>query len=461
MISNILLIDPNLRFIDKIGPSNSFNVKSIIIDYKEQLKDIKYEVDDIFYIKDINEVVQSYSITIDYEIIEKYKSTQLKVEHFLNRVSDDTNLIQFIYFSALNYFINYFINNKIDLILCDGLELGGVFDTVIFDIALNNSIPIYLIEPILVNGRGDELSAIFHYNSKKYMDLGKISSLEICNIEKFMFSSISHQDDFSCFNSSRRLKEIIISSLEYLGGYILKAIILKFLGKFKSEFHTFEQSFFKLLSEFINSLILKKYYAQKTVPFDVKTNYVFYALHMEPEGGTMVRTSLSNQLFIIKMISDLLPKDWVLYVKEHPHQYNLNNNTMYYFLFSLSRFRTKLFYDSIVKLKNVKLINMDIPSRDIVKEAKAVATINGTITIESLKNNVPVLMFDNHTLPFVEAKGVYPIVSASSLSEAFNQIKNQSFILDNDLDVITKKYLFVFNSINCSDLIEKLIKGDI
>jgi len=145
---------------------------------------------------------------------------------------------------------------------------------------------------------------------------------------------------------------------------------------------------------------------------------------MEPEAATQNRTISSNQMIIIKTISENLPEDWILYVKEHPHQYkNLNKKDRYYYLTTINKFRTQRYYNEIHVISNVKLLDYDIPSQEILKYSKGIVSINGTIILEALMCNKPILTFAQNTTPFVNLEGVFDIKNFIQCKESLNLIK--------------------------------------
>lgn len=461
-MKKIILIDPNLRFLKNLNSIENLFIDILILDHESQFETVKtlgIVFNEIFYIDSINQTLINTSPNVNYSDIKKYKSTQLKVENFFNRVTDDKNMVQYIYFCALFYFIEYFHNNYIDAIFCDGLELGAIFDSLIIDIAKKNNVPVFLMEPILVNGKGNELSSFFYYNNKQY--LNRTDFLEIkenVNLKNFLFSSVAHNEE----NTKKvNFKSYIINFLTDIGGFILVSFLRKILGKFQISVHSFDQGWLSFFSGYFHSKRMIKEYYEKSIALNLNSPFVFYALHMDPEGGTMVRATLSNQLLIIKMLSDNLPSGWCLYVKEHPHQYQLNNNTMYYFLVSLKKYRTRLFYNTINKMHNVYLVKSNISSKEILNKAQAVATINGTITVEALENKIPVLLFSKKTLPFSKCSGVFNIENIENIENAFKHILDHNITWNITPNDISQKYLFDSSNteINYNQIFHALINN--
>ena len=114
-------------------------------------------------------------------------------------------------------------------------------------------------------------------------------------------------------------------------------------------------------------------------------------MHYQPERTTSPQGEcFQEQLLAIKIISASIPKDWVLYVKEHPTQFQTST------LFWAKNFRDKNDYKIISRLKNVKLVPLDIDSKDLIQKAQIVSTINGSVGWEAMsKYNKPIAIFGN------------------------------------------------------------------
>ena len=120
---------------------------------------------------------------------------------------------------------------------------------------------------------------------------------------------------------------------------------------------------------------------QKIAQLPKSENYVFFAMHYVPEatsaplGGGLY----FDQYLPIAIISKAVPKDWKVYVKIHPTQ-------------STNRFS----WDDIEKirrLKNTVLIDESVKTTDLIKNAKAVSTLTGSVAWESQFYNIPALCF--------------------------------------------------------------------
>ncbi|MBT3398662.1 MAG: hypothetical protein HOL07_06545 [Rhodospirillaceae bacterium] len=107
--------------------------------------------------------------------------------------------------------------------------------------------------------------------------------------------------------------------------------------------------------------------------------YLFYALQVEPEQNFQGFSPeyFYQQSAIISLSRDL-PPDTVLAVKEHIPAMNR---------------RPKQFYEQLRLLKNVVLVDPKEDGLTLVKGARAVATINGTVGQEAAVLGIPVLSF--------------------------------------------------------------------
>ena len=81
----------------------------------------------------------------------------------------------------------------------------------------------------------------------------------------------------------------------------------------------------------------------------------------------MSRARFGSQISIIKQLSQNLPENWILYIKEHPDQYKLDGPGWWYYLTTIHKYRTKDFYGEILKLSNVRLLKYENKSQDIIE----------------------------------------------------------------------------------------------
>ena len=107
--------------------------------------------------------------------------------------------------------------------------------------------------------------------------------------------------------------------------------------------------------------------------------YVYYPLHFEPEIALILYAPFyTNQLAIIRNLAQSLPYDTCLYVKDHV----------------VGRGRRMLsFYKDIAGIPNVKLLNPELDSRELIKGSEGVVTVTGTVGMEAILLKKPVITF--------------------------------------------------------------------
>lgn len=440
-MKRIILIDIDCMYVDSISKSEKIYIDTIIVGSNKEKIDIesRYNIDNVLSAESINEFYTSLEINLDYSIIKLFRHTQLKAEHFFSRKTTDINSIQYIYYCALSYYFEKFKKDEIDAVFSGGIEFGSTFDSVIFDVAKYYNKNIFIIEVAFNNGN-KIANQILDYTNKKYIRVNtEENNLKMLNLDDFLFNSKV------AINKRKRktVKNMLMQFPEKYGGYLLIMFLAKLIGKYKSIHHTFNTSYWLQLKNYFYIKNMIKYYNSLSTTFDKSKNYVYYSLHMEPEASTLARTVFANQLVIIKSISQNLPKGWILYVKEHPHQFSkLNNFERYFYLASIEKFKTKRYYDEIVKLDNVELLDIEIKSKDIIEHAQAISTINGTITLEAIVLKKPILLFSQNTTPFQNLRNINNIQNSIDLEKVIDKIKSNNVVEYEDLHDLINNYFF-------------------
>lgn len=112
------------------------------------------------------------------------------------------------------------------------------------------------------------------------------------------------------------------------------------------------------------------------------TPFIYYPLHTEPEQALgQISPEFFFQLTAIAALSRDLPAGVKLAVKDVP--------------MGCGR-RPDNFYDQILRLKNVVILNLSIPGPEVVRRALGVATIAGTGGLEAALMGKPVISFGRH-----------------------------------------------------------------
>lgn len=142
-------------------------------------------------------------------------------------------------------------------------------------------------------------------------------------------------------------------------------------------------------------------------------NYVFLALHYQPERATVPMGGVfGDQLVIADWLLAALPPGWKLYVKEHPWQLQPFGRGEVQ--------RSTTFYERLCRDKNVLLVSRDAPTIDLVRGAKAVATVTGSVGWDALCAGVPVIVFG--AAWYRDCSGVHEVRTLGELRRQFELI---------------------------------------
>ncbi len=183
--------------------------------------------------------------------------------------------------------------------------------------------------------------------------------------------------------------------------------------------------------------VLFNFYESHTIsePFKNDKKYIYVPLHYQPEMNTSPMGGMyANQLLMIQKLSYYLPKDILLYVKDHPRQ--------------KMKYRDLQFYTDIINLDNTRLISRKEDTFKLIENSIAVATITGTAGWEGLFRGKPFLLFGFHVYQYFP--GVMTIRSNNDCKKAIDKVvKGKIKITRNEL----KKYLLAYEK--CSVKFDK------
>ena len=160
----------------------------------------------------------------------------------------------------------------------------------------------------------------------------------------------------------------------------------------------------------------KAEYEKLQQEIDWNKKYVYLPLHYQPECNTSpVAEHFADQILLAKILSAALPKDWIIYVKEHIAQWNYRNAQPHLF-------RHAGYYRELADLSNVRLIDPLISSYDLIVLAQAVAVASGTAGWEALARGKPVLFFGFPWYQYCD--GAFYVNSVNVCREAIEKINN-------------------------------------
>ena len=131
----------------------------------------------------------------------------------------------------------------------------------------------------------------------------------------------------------------------------------------------------------------------------------------------------------------------MLYVKEHPAQFNVNNDDGYSYMWNVQFFKTKEFYKRINSMHGVKVVDSSIPSADLIRNSQTVASILGTVLFESVLQKKPVLVFSELS-PVAFMKDAFCIHSYEECKDSIQKIFEGFCPEYMDADEVISKYVF-------------------
>lgn len=131
---------------------------------------------------------------------------------------------------------------------------------------------------------------------------------------------------------------------------------------------------------------LKKHYISLTTPPDFNEKYILYGLHYQPEATSNPGGDIFvDQRLVIDLLLKNTPSNYKIYIKEHLHQFLKQRDGQ--------TCRLKEFYDDLAQNPRIRLIDLSVSTYELIQNAKAVATIQGTIGFESIVYEKPVICF--------------------------------------------------------------------
>lgn len=300
--------------------------------------------------------------------IEKFNSIKSLYRFFDNH---DFFYNEAIYYELCNYWISFFKNNNIELIISSrpsSLEtLPLIIAKKIFEIKILTRMG--LLRNLT---KGTWQNCIMDESNKKFINFNIDKDLEI---QEFLFPK------------NRMKKKLSIPRF-------YKIII-------KNIFNLKISSVFQNLSSFFYFFEFKKYLKKNCVDPNLNKKYIYYSMHFDPESTTSpYEDIIANQLLNIRKLSCAIPKDWEVYVKFHPAQINYKFNFTPYECYGnvLTFFKSTESIDYLTSLKNVKIIRTKYSQKKLIENSQAISAICGSIFLEASGMNMPIFVFGNKTI---------------------------------------------------------------
>lgn len=171
----------------------------------------------------------------------------------------------------------------------------------------------------------------------------------------------------------------------------------------------------------------KRYFNDKIINDE---KFVYFPLHLQPEMTTDTLGGIYyDQLLAIEKLRKIIPDNWYIYIKENPKQ------TAY--------MRGNRFFERLTQIKNVRLLNKDVNTYDIMKKCQFVATITGTAGWEAITGGKPALVFGLAWYRYMSGVSLYH--DNININTIIKQKINFDLIMKSAYSLYNLAYDFVIN----------------
>lgn len=190
---------------------------------------------------------------------------------------------------------------------------------------------------------------------------------------------------------------------------------------------------------------------------DFSQKYCYFPLHFQPELTTSALGGYyTDQLLAIQRLSELLPDNWYIYVKDHPMQTEF--------------MRPNIFFQRLLTIPKVVLIKNTVDTHQLIENAQFTSTITGTVGWESITSGKNTLIFGR--IWYKNLPGVFTYshdfniedillykIDGEELEKALNRIVLRMWpgVIDSAYRVIVKNYSHGKNTQMVSDLLVKML----
>lgn len=380
----------------RISVSKLQDISKFNIIYESEHFDKKYTE------KSINELEEWLGISFKYmgSFDRRFYNKETQIDS-----RNENELNQYIA-SLVEFFKTFFLENKIDIFI-NTIE-DDVFSSVAYYTAKKLNIEILG----LMWGRFPDKGMIF---CKDYTEIccwneNKVKLSEIEDL--YTKPTIAHEDIM--IKNQDHLKFIsIIKRIQNSMWVINYNKFVKNIEKLiKYEQFIFEKtSLFKEIKKYFKKLTRKFLIRLVLDDIDNNENYFLFPLHFTDDAQLTFREPFVNQFTLIKDLARVLPENHFLYVKPHPHYLGTDVK------FSDIR--------KLRKIKGIKLINPIYSPIDLIKNSKAVITINSTTGFESLVMKTPVISFGHDF--YCKEDLCYIIRDFNDLPQIMNKLSSTDF----------------------------------
>ncbi len=169
---------------------------------------------------------------------------------------------------------------------------------------------------------------------------------------------------------------------------------------------------------------LRREYLKLQINPDLEKKFIYVPLHYQPESSTSsLGDVFVDQILMIETLASALPKDWIIYVKEHPTQW-LIRGPVYF------GYRYRGYYERIASLPNVFLVPLKTDSLTLINKSQALATVTGSAGWEALLRFKPVLAFGYPW--YRDCPGVFRVNNTVDSKIILASLNSKDFVFNKD-----------------------------
>lgn len=307
----------------------------------------------------------------------------------------------------INYWYNYYLNEKIEFVCFNDIP-HGAFSYIAYIVAKKLDIKVLIVKGIIG----------FDNLFKCFKSIDGYGGIEFDFKKIYPFTKIEEKYKKDLFYM-KNIKEFLpLDGTKTFYDYFMDY-------NFKNNIDIWRKKYdgllFSKILERVSYLLIKRYLVKafyrnrdiQCVEFDRNRKYVYFPLHLQPELTTDVLGGVfHDQLLAIEYLSDIIPEDWIIYVKENPKQSYYN--------------RSRKFFERLKRIKKAKLVHRYINTYDLIEHSQFVSTISGTVGWEAISGGKNVLIFG--TAWYEMLPGVFKYHDSTDINDILNYKIEHSFL---------------------------------
>ena len=302
--------------------------------------------------------------------------------HKLNNTTDSKHY----YFITANLLTRYIQTENINFILF--FEIPHLFaDTLAYQIARSLNIETLILTPSIFPNRFYSVRTMEDYgNFSAEFDKNLIIPFQINSSEKTEWiymkgilqargelGNLKFRDILMLMANLITVHPIKLLRLNYLFLTILRmrrisTALPKWRNPFRSYFDTQHIEYFETIIKFEETQV------------DLDKRFVYFPLQLQPELTTSsIGGVYSDQILAIEHLAEILPEDFMIYVKENPKQGG--------------QMRGPPFFQRLSHLKNIRWLPSYVNTYELIDKCQFVAVITGTVGWEAICRGKKALVF--------------------------------------------------------------------